>query len=435
MTQKPKLLLIQPGSDADRLGSRRRRKSSIPKLNLPLLAAYAGDRFEVSITDESVEDLDLQASADLIGITVLTQLSRRAYELADAFRRKGSRVVLGGFHVFFYPDEASEHADALVIGEADGVWEQLLEDFLQGTLQARYQGSAPHDLVGLPHPRLDLLNQKAYSFTNVIETARGCPNRCSYCAVTLYWGYRARYRPIGEVIDEIQRMPPGEIIFIDDNIVGSPDRAKELFRAMIPFRRRWSGQADMKIARDPELLELAARSGCNWLFIGIESLNTDNLREVSKAKVNVASQYVASIRAVQAAGIKVFGSFIFGLDHDDQSVFDHTIDFCEDNRLKGANFYIFTPLPFTVLFDKMHQEGRILHTDWSKYDMNHVVFLPKKMSPGELLEGYLRAYRRFYSVRSIARRMLPPFLHPLQVVALNAGRLMNYRHFEEACRR
>ncbi len=434
MTEKPTLILIQPGSDADRLGTRRRKRSSIPKLNLPLLAAYAGERFEVSIVDESVEEIDFGRSADLVGITVLTQLSRRAYEIADTFRRKGSRVVLGGFHVYFYPEEASEHADALVIGEADAIWGQVLEDFLQGDLKPRYQASAPHDLAGLPNPRRDLLNRKAYSFTNVIETARGCPNRCSYCAVALYWGYRARYRPIGEVIDEIRKMPPGDIIFIDDNIVGSPARAKELFRALIPFGRRWSGQADLKIARDPELLTLAAKSGCKWLFIGIESLNPDNLREVSKAKVNVASQYEESLRAIRAAGIAVFGSFILGLDHDDRGVFDRTVGFCEDNRLKGANFYIFTPLPFTKLFDQMQREGRILHTDWTKYDMNHVVFMPKKMTPDELLEGYLDAYRRLYSLRSIARRTLPSLRDPVQVLALNIGRMLNYPRFEEACR-
>jgi len=431
---RPTLLLIHPAPDIDRLGSRRRRASSMPKLTLPLLAAYADGLFDVRIIDETVEDIDLDIKADLVAITVVTQLAHRAYEIAQEFRRRGAKIVMGGFHVYFFPDEAAEHADSLVIGEAEGVWEQLLLDFLAGKMKKRYQRDTPHSLVGLRKPRLDLVKRGAYYTPNVMETTRGCPHRCAFCAVTLFWGYRYRFRPVPEVIDEIRSMPPGAIVFVDDNIIGSPSRAKELFKAMIPLKRKWSSQADMRLAKDPELLELCAKSGCQWLLMGIESINTQNLEDVGKTRVNRVAEYEESIRTIQDAGINVLGSFIFGLDHDDKTVFDNTVQFCVDNRMSGANFYIFIPLPFTRLFDKMEKEGRILHRDWSRYDGNHVVFRPMSMTPNELLEGYIYAYRSLYSVRSILKRALRPRRDIFQVLALNVGRRLNYRYFEEGCR-
>ena len=431
---RPLLLLIQPSQDVDRLGSRRRRKSSIPKLNLPLLAAHAEDRFDVRIVDETIDDIDFDAPASLVGITVLTQHSQRAYAIAAGFRNRGVKVVLGGVHVTFYPDEAAEHADALVVGEAERVWTVLLDDFLAGDLKLRYKAEQSHSLVGLPRPRLDLLNRSAYTFTNIIETARGCPHRCTYCAVTRLWGNKFRFRPVGEVIDEIRTMPPGPLMFIDDNIVGSSRRAKELFSAMIPLGRRWYGQGDIRVAKDPELLELAARSGCKWLFMGIESINAENIASVGKSRVNAVGDYAESIAAIHAAGISVFGSFIFGFDQDDTSVFERTVEFCIQNRLRGANFYILTPMPFTELFDEMDAQGRILHRDWSRYDMNHVVFQPKNMTPEQLLNGYIGAYRTLYSLPSISRRILRPHRNLPEFLALNVGRMLNAGHFEEGCR-
>lgn len=433
--KKPSLILIYPAPDKDRFGSRRRRSTSVPKLNLSLLAAYADDLFDVHIIDETVEEINFEIKADLVAITVLTLVAKRAYEIAAEFSKRGAKTVMGGFHVHSFPDEAACHADALVIGEAEGVWEQLLKDFVAGKMKKRYQRDTPHSLVGLRIPRHDLIKRKFYSFPNVMETTRGCPNRCTYCSVTRYWGHRYRFRPIQEVIDEIRSMPPGGIMFVDDNIIGSPSRAKELFKALIPLKRKWYSQADIKkIAKDPELLDLCARSGCQWLFMGIESVNAQNLKDVGKSRINKVEEYQESIRAIQDTGIRIFGSFIFGLDHDDRTVFDNTIQFCEDNYLHGANFYIFVPLPASVLFDRMEEEGRILDRDWSHYDGNHVVFLPKLMSPDELLEGYLYAYRSFYSIRSILKRNLRPHMGIFESLALNIGRRLNYRYFEEGCR-
>lgn len=432
--QRPLLLLIQPAQESDRLGTKRRRSTGFPKVTLPLLAAYAEGRFNVHIVDETVQDIDFNMKPDMVAITILTLTSKRAYEIADIFKTKGIKVVLGGPHVYFFPEEAGGHADALVLREAETAWPQLLDDFLSGSMKERYEGESLHDMKGLPHPRLELMRPDAYHTRNVIETARGCPHRCTYCSVTLYWGHTFRFRPVPEVVEEMRSIPPGDVAFVDDNIIGSPKRGKELFRAIAPLKRKWASQADLKIAKDPELLRLCAESGCQWLFMGLESVNSENIADVGKARTNPVEEYAESIATIHKAGIKILGSFIFGLDHDTRDVFDNTVQFCIRNGLAAANFYIFTPMPFTKLFDEMKEDGRILHEDWSRYDANHVVFQPKNMTPEELMEGYLGAYRSLYGTSSIIRRTLKHLpRRPLQVLAYNMARKFHYRRFKEVC--
>jgi len=406
----------------------------MPKLNLPILAARAGPEFNVRIIDEAVDDIDFTYRPDLVGISVITQTAPRAYQIADAYREMKVPVVAGGFHVSFFPEEALEHVDAVVMGEGEGAWDELLHDFLAGRMKQRYKSDTLHDLAGLPRPRLDLVRRSAYGLPNVMETARGCPHACSYCAVSLFWGRRFRFRPVEEVVEEIEAMPPGELVFVDDNIAGSHKRAKRLFEALIPLKRRWSSQSDIRIGEDPELLELAARSGCKWLFIGIESINAKNLAKVGKSKVNVVEKYRESISRIQKAGIRVFGSFILGFDDDDESVFENTVRFCRETRMEAANFYIYTPLPFTQLYKEMEEQKRILHRDWGKYDCNHVVHQPGRMSAEELLEGYLKAYKSMYSLGSILKRVARPRKGALEALAFNLARMTGYKRFEEGCR-
>ena len=429
------MVLIHPAPDKDRLISRRRRKSSVAQLNLPILAAHADDRFDVRILDENIEEVDVSTvEADIVGITLMTCTALRGYEIADCLRLRGMKVILGGMHVFFLQDEALAHADAIVIGEAEYAWNDLLDDFLAGRLQRVYRAEKLHDLSGLPRPRLDLLKPGAYSFSNVVETSRGCPNRCNYCAVTEVWGSKFRFRPIEEVIDEIKSLPAGDLLFIDDNMFGDPERSKEFFRAMIPLKRRWVGQGDLRLARDPELLDLAARSGCKWLFMGFETTSVENLRSLGKAKLNRAPEYGQSISTIHSSGIKILGSFMFGLDNDGPEVFANTLDFCSKNHLECANFYILTPLPGTKLFDEMKAHDLIEHFDWARYDANHVVIKPAHMSPKELTEGYIRTYRAFYSMRSIAKRAFATKYDKIHTAFMNIGRKHNARYFEEGCR-
>ena len=334
----------------------------------------------------------------------------------------------------FLQEEALDHADAIVVGEGEYAWNDLLDDFLAGRMKKRYRAERLHDLAGLPRPRLDLLKPGAYSFPNVVETSRGCPNRCNYCAVTEFWGSKFRFRPVEEGVDEIKALPRGDLLFIDDNLFGHSERSKELFRALIPLKRRWVGQGDLRLARDPELLDLASRSGCKWLFMGFETTSVENLRALGKAKLNRAPEYEQSISTIHRSGIKILGSFMFGLDNDGPDVFARTLDFCIDNRLECANFYILTPLPGTKLFDDMKERDRIEHFDWSRYDANHVVIRPAHMSKKELAEGYIRTYHAFYAMRSIARRALATKRDKVHTVFMNLGRKLNARYFEEGCR-
>ena len=338
--KKPLLLLVHPAALKDRCRSTRRRKSSVAQLNLLVIAAYARKYFDVRILDENIEHIDKEVSADLVGITIMTSTALRGYEIAERFRKRGIHVVMGGVHVFFMPDEAAHHADSLVIGESEEILENIFTDFFQGDLKKVYRAEKLHDLHDLPRPPLELLKEGGYSFRNIMETSRGCPHDCEYCSVSQFWGRKFRFRPVDEVIESIKHMPPGDILFIDDNIFGHSNRAAELFEKMIPFKRRWYGQGDIRVAHNPELLDLAARSGCKWIFVGFESTNPDNLKAMKKDKVNIAEQYAESISLVQKRGINIFGSFIFGLDYDDKSVFDNTLRFCMDNKLGGANFYI-----------------------------------------------------------------------------------------------
>ena len=429
---KPHLVLIHPAPNKNRFGNKRRRKSSIAPLTLPLLAGLAVERFRVTIHDEDIEDLPDHINADFIGITAITPQAYRAYEIADAFRNRGIPVILGGLHPSFLPDEAGGHADAVVIGEVETIWPDLEADMLAGNLKSRYISTVRHDLKGLPMSRQNLLKEGAYSFPNTIMASRGCPYDCDYCSVTQYWGKSYRFRPVAEVIAELSTMPHNHVVFVDDNICGNPAYARELFRAMIPLKKNWISQGSITMAKNPDLLDLAAASGLSWLFIGIESVNLKNLRDAGK-KINKVDEYAAAIRTFRDRGMNVLCSFMLGMDHDDQDTFRDTLAFCEENRVSGANFYIYTPMPGTRIFTKMEAEGRLLHKDWARYDANHVVFQPLNMSPEELLQGFLWLYDSFYSIPSIWKRLDMSQPSMFQTVALNIGRMAGRKIFRAGC--
>ncbi|HZX35904.1 MAG TPA: radical SAM protein [Thermodesulfobacteriota bacterium] len=430
---KHKLTLIYPAHKKN-LGTGRRKKYPIPQLSLPTIAALTDDRFDVEIKDDNIEDVDFDAKTDLVGITTMTTLAPRAYEIADEFRRRGVPVVLGGIHASMMPDEALEHADCVVTGEAEGVWPAVLDDFMNRRLKKRYAGEGMHNLENLPRPRLDLLKKDRYFSCSLIMASRGCPHDCSYCSVTTFWGKSFRYRPIPDVITELKSLPDKMVFFADDNLYGNKVYAKKLFKEMIPLKKKWSCQGDTLIANDPELLNLAARSGCEWIFIGIESISQKNLAQMRKS-FNKAGQYKETFKKIHDAGISIFGSFIFGLEEDDERVFEDTVNFAIDCQLDAANFYILTPLPGTKLFEEMKAAGRLLHTEWDKYDANHVVFKHPKLSQEQLLEGLISAYRHFYSVPSVAKRILRPGNKRfLQALSLNIGRYLRRKRFETTCR-
>lgn len=399
MKNRPRLLIIAPAWSQGWWGG---GKVLAPPLVLPLLAGMTPPDVHVRLVDENVEAVDTNADVDWVAITCMTASAPRAYAIADAFRQRGIPVVIGGIHPTVLPDEAAAHADAVVIGEAEPFWREVLGDLAAGRLGARYQHDGYADLAGLPRPRCELLRVDRYLTTNVVQTARGCPNGCSFCTVSTVSGRRYRFRPVGEVVEEVRSLG-GWIGFVDDNITGHPPRAKELFEALLPLRTRWIGQADLNLARDAELMSLAARSGCQALFIGLESLSQENLRATHKMP-NVGADMSAAIKTIHCAGIEIIGSFVLGLDGDDPGVFARTVEFAERHKLVAAQFAVLTPFPGTAIREQLEREGRILDHDWSHYTMSNVVFRPRHMTDLELRQGQRYAYGRFYSIPSILRR-------------------------------
>jgi radical SAM superfamily enzyme YgiQ (UPF0313 family) len=403
-----KLLLIVP---AAREGTQKRKKALLPPLGLAMVAALTPPEFEVSLTDENVADIDFQNGTDLVGITTLTVNAQRAYEIADIFRAKGVKVVLGGVHATFLPEEASHHADAVVVGEAEGVWPRVIEDFKANKLQKVYKQLERPGLADLPLPRRDLFAKGAYYIKHTISTTRGCPYSCAFCTVTSFFGHSYRCRPLEEVLKEIETLKGRKlVVFVDDNIVGNPKFAKELFRALIPYKIKWVAQASVTVARYDELLKLAAASGCISLFIGFESISPANLAAVGK-KINAVNDYPNIIRKIHSYGIAVHGFFIFGFDEDDKDVFARTVRFARKSRLESAQFDFLTPYPGTAFCEYLGKAGRIATKDWSRYG-HGPVFEPKSMSLEALKEGHDRAWKEFYSLPSIWQRLRVTRRHP-----------------------
>ncbi|MFQ6014902.1 MAG: B12-binding domain-containing radical SAM protein [Anaerolineae bacterium] len=420
-----KLVLIQPSHHVGGREIHKSKRAWMPRLTLPLLAALTPPDVEVSIVDEYVDEVDFDREVDLVGITAMTLQATRAYQIADCFRRRGVRVVMGGHHVSVFPEEAIQHCDAVVIGEAEEVWPTVIEDLAGGRAKPFYQGDGHPNLQGLPVPRLSLLPLEVYFLPyRPVQTMRGCPYGCDFCAVTSFFGGTLRLRPVEEVVRDVREAGSRWIIFVDDNIAVHPRHARELFQALIPLGIRWVSQGNISIGWEAELLELAARSGCVSLLIGIESTSRRKLQLMGKP-FNRPERYQEALRNIRAAGILVLATMIVGLDEDDETVFDETVQFLERNRVPLAFFSIYTPLPGTRARARLQEQGRIMDGDWSRYDFAHAVFQPKQLSPQALEEGYWRAFQQFYSIPSMVKRLLfPP--QPKLRLALTGNLLCRY---------
>ena len=410
-----KLELIVPATQENLLN---RKKAPCPPLGLAMVAALTPPEVEVSLTDENVTVIDFQKEIDLVGITALTITAKRAYEIADTFRAIGVKVILGGSHPSALPKEASQHADAIVIGEAEGIWANVIEDFKANNLQKMYSQREQPSLLNLPIPRRDLFANGVYHFRNTISTTRGCPYACSFCSVTSFFGHTYRCRPVEEILKEIETLNHKKLIwFADDNIVGNPKFAKELFRALVSYKLKWAAQASVTIVRDDELLKLAAASGCMILLIGFETLSPANLATIGK-RVNVVDEYERVIRKIHSHGIAIHGFFILGLDEDDEDVFERTIRFAQKMRLESAQFAWPVPYPGTALCESLDKAGRIVTKDWSQYGSS-IVFEPKLMSREILQKGRDWVLREFYSLPSIWRRLGVTRRYSVQLWVLN----------------
>lgn len=394
-------------------GPRVFRFSMLPTLSV---AACIPDDVEVRIVDENVDPVDLDTDAQLVGISFMTFNAPRAYELADLLRARGKTVIFGGLHPSFLPHEAIEHCDSVCIGEAEYSVPKMIEDFRAGRLQPFYR-SGPVDLADLPIPRRELLQRRRYATPNVLIATRGCPYRCKYCSIAAFNDYQIRTRPVEAVIEELKQLGK-YVIFMDDNIIGDREYAKRLFEAMIPLRKRWHSQCGIHITEDPELLRLAVASGCNGLFIGLETLSQQSLKDWQKCP-NRARDYVRQVRQLHDLGIGVLTGFVFGGDDDRPDVFKRTLEFLDEAEIDALQATRLTPFPGTPLFDEMDAQGRIFDKDWSHYDFGHVVYEPKHMTRQQLHLGVWWVSRQFYSRRRLARR----FYRELRM--LGAGTLLH----------
>ena len=383
---------------------RRSRVLNFQQITMPYLAARVPPGWQVIHVDEEAEAVDCYLPVDVVAITFHTPSSYHAYDLATRFRSRGICVALGGPHVTLMPEEASRYADVIFVGEAEGLWEQFLNDFVAGPCLRVYQQAGAPSLANLPMARKPLFHRRDHT-GGVLFATRGCPYRCDFCTIAVMYRQGFRTRPVAEVAAEYASFSGKVIIFWDDNIAGDMEYAKELFRAIAPCRKWWSGQASMQAGRDDAFLEAAARSGCKQLFLGLESISQASMAEVHKG-FNRVEDYARIIRRIHAHGIAVQAGIVFGFDHDAPEVFKDTLDFLEETGIQNATFNILTPFPGTPLFRKLEEEGRILTRDWRRYNGRcEVVYQPKRMSRAELLAGFRYANHRFYSLPSMARRL------------------------------
>jgi radical SAM superfamily enzyme YgiQ (UPF0313 family) len=423
-----KILLVQPKSTGFMGQVSKSGKASLARVTLTTIAALTPPQHEVVIHDARLGDPNFDGNWDLVGFTGMTCEIPHVYQMADEFRKRGKTVVIGGYHATALPEEVKKHADIVVVGEAEGLWQRILFELANGRAQQSiYQNDTLIEMRDMAIPRRELLNRDMYSVFNTIQATRGCPFNCDYCSVTRFFGRDYRCRPVEEVVAEIKSQSGKRWMFLDDNLVANAKYAKELFRALIPLGINWGAQASFALTKNAELMDLYAQAGGQFIFIGFESLSAKGLQSVRKGS-NRPEEYAAGIRHLQRRGITIMGSFIFGLDGDDLGVFKRTVDFVNDNKIDLVLYHILTPFPGTRLYEDMILQGRIHDHDWSHYDTGHSVIHPRGMTSEELQNGWYWAVRETYKLSNILRRIVR--LDPGWKVRLAA----NYSQFRKVSR-
>ena len=383
-------------------------------LPLGILAALTPPDVEVVLYDDRMEPIPYDEKTDLVGITVETFTARRAYEISAEFRRRGIPVVMGGMHAMLIPDEVAEHCDALIVGDAEPVWTEMIADFRRGALKPRYDAVQPVCPQGNVIARRDLFEGKGYLPISLLQFSRGCAHRCSFCASSVYFKAHHYCRPVPDVIREIQSQKRKLLFFVDDNIVCNREKAKELFRALIPLKIRWVSQGSMDMLQDPELMELMVKSGCLGLVIGFESISPDCIADMHKYtnKKAASEMYREEIAQLRKWGLQTWAAFTVGHDGDTIESIRATCDFAIKNKFTFAAFNILMPYPNTPLYEKLEREGRLLYDGkwWlhPDYRFNYASIVPKNMTPDELTEIAFDCRRRFNSIGSIIRRAIEP---------------------------
>ena len=434
--KKKKLLLINPANQRRR-GLRMRNLSTYPPLNLAIIAGLTPDNWEIKILDENFDTFAFE-EADLVGFTSFTSTCARAYELAEIFKAHSIPTVMGGIHASMMPDEALKFVDAVVIGEAESIWHKLIEDVENSTLQKIYRGELV-ELGGKPMPRHDLLS-KEYAFSSV-QTTRGCPMQCDFCSVSTFNGCQYRFRPISEVLDELEQMPTKLVFFCDDNIIGygkiGQQRAIELFKGIVErgIKMEWAGQVSLNFADNEEVLKWAAKSGCRIVLIGIESEKPEQLAEAGK-KLNLkmgVDAYAGVFKKIHKYGINVLGAFIFGLDTDTrQSLYDRA-QYIIDSSVDAWQTTILTPLPGTGLYKRLLEENRIVYTDypadWSRYDFAEPVIVPARMGTEELKVTMKDIWLKLYNRKTVRKQFKRSLWNLRSIKKAMWGYVSNYNYY------
>ena len=402
-----KILLIYPSRLDDYGRVIKYKKAFTPPLSLGIISRLTPDYHEVVVVNDLVEPIDFNVSVDLVGITALTSQADRAYQIATRFREKGVKTIVGGVHPSLMPEEAAKFFDAVVVGEVENVWGQILTDAETNQLKPIYCNGTFDDLSNASKPRWDKMNLGIYRrspgrrFPRIpIYTTRGCVHNCSYCSVTKFFGRTYRFRPVGQVCEEIDATGAESYFFVDDNITCNTDYSRELFSALKNKKMTWFSQASTTILKTPELLPMMSKAGCRHLFLGVESFDQQSLHNVKKG-FNRPEKYKELFRRLMEANIQPWASLICGLDNEPIGSLEKTLTALKAWGVGNIVIWILTPLPGTDLYDQLESEGRIIDRRWSHYDLNHVVFQPQNFEPAKLLEYYWNSYKKVYDTYQI----------------------------------
>jgi radical SAM superfamily enzyme YgiQ (UPF0313 family) len=402
-----------------------------PIITLPHLAAITPQHHEIKIIDENYENLDFNEPADLVGITCYTATAPRVYELADEFRKHGRKVVLGGYHPTALPKEAKQHADSIVLGEAENTWPKLLQDAEKGRLKKFYGPDPDFDMDVIPPIRRDLIRHNP--FAGALQSSRGCPNQCEFCAIASFCKHGVKHRPVKNVVEEIRQIPNRVFAFHDPSLTVNPEYTRKLLNELAKqnIHKGWvaNGNANVLGKIDDEFLDLAYKAGCVEWFVGFESVSQKSLNGVKKI-VNKVEDFKKMIKRVHKHGMTVQGGIIFGFDQDTPDIFDTTLEKMYEWELDAAEVNILTPYPGTPLFDRLEKEKRILTRDWARYNQVDVVFKPKNMTEKELLEGTRKVAKEFYALPKVFFRALRIFYISKRIEAvLPAGTNFSFRRY------
>ena len=417
------ILLISPTVDTEK---RTNKGLMLPQLALYILQGLTPASHEVMIIEEESESIDLEQKCDLVAISCMTANAPRAYTLCNEFKKRGKTVILGGVHPTILPDEALEYADAVVVGEAEGVWEKLLIDVENNNLQRKYHNPTPDLAKYIPKDFSRIIKKRLFNLIPIMTT-KGCPYNCDFCCVTNLFGKAVRHVPIENVVRDIVESKAKVVMFLDDNIIGHPEYAKALFKAIKPLNIKWVGQASVSLlVGDDELIRLAADSGCEVLFFGIESVSVEQLKTMRKALKEI-EHLEEAFKKIKKMGILIHASMVFGFDNDTKEIFEETVQFLIKNKISTVSFNVLTPYPGTKIYNDLKKENRLITTDWRYYDHNTVVFQPKSMTPYELQMGKVNARKKFYSISSVFRRLFGNLYKAYVYFPMNYGHMKQVR--------